>query len=422
MPTAASKTDTIVRRSFIVMIALLGVCATVIFIPLMGTTDVDEFWVKWTQKTLEYGLREGYAQANTDYPPGSFILLFLIAKVSTAMGASLFLGLKTALAATTVLSAALIGWWSRNPLIGIATLFALLLNTVAQAYLDVFLLPFVLAGMWLLERGRMGWAAFMFTAALSIKWQPALIAIFVVIYACDLFRHGSVTGQKRVQSLVLLGVGALPVVAVCLVAVSPQEIIYSFNRATGHAALSYQGLNPLWVLQYFQYQSAGLVGSGTEFYYQSLDPGLLVIAKRIFFVVYFGVVGLFAWRGRGFRSLLWFSLTGYLTYCVLNVGVHENHYFWAMILAIFIAARSSTSAVPMTVFIALSANLNLYLFYGQDGRSPFISPASGPATMMATVVLSLLNLGCLIICVLRCALHDFRSDAEPSASRPVVAS
>jgi len=92
---------------------------------------------------------------------------------------------------------------------------------------------------------------------------------------------------------------------------------------------------------------------------------------------------------------------------VLNVGVHENHFFLSMVLAFLIAAHSPTPALRLAVFAGLSANLNLYVFYGQNGRVAFLEPNSPSDIVNASLALAALNTLFLVLCYIQCVFKDF---------------
>jgi hypothetical protein len=72
-----------------------------------------------------------------------------------------------------------------------------------------------------------------------------------------------------------------------------------------------------------------------------------------------------------FKNLLLFSIIGHLSYFIFNTGVHENHLFIASALSLilFIIDRKY---LPLTITIIIADNLNLFLFFGIDGKDfPF---------------------------------------------------
>jgi hypothetical protein len=409
-------TDGLMQKSFACLIVLTAITCGVLFLPSPGTLDVDWFFLRWMDLMRQHGLTGGYAQALSDSPPGAFLLLFGLSKISTALGCTNFLVLKTVLTLCAFLSASILWLWSRNLALSTGFAFALLLSSAAQGYLDILPLPFLLLSLWALQKRRLPLSSFFFALAFSFKWQPAILGPFFLVSACELHRGSPLTWRQRFVTLVQLAGGAMPVALFYVLIFPPTEIRLSFLRASSHTGLSMQGLNLNWIIQYFHYKAVGLVGSGKYFYDHAVPDALLVWTKRFFIAVYAMTLLLFIFRGRGFLGFLWFALTGYLAYCVLNVGVHENHFFLSMIMAFLIAAHSPAPALRLAVFAGLSANLNLYVFYGQNGRVAFLEPTSPPAIVGASLSLAALNTLFLILCCIQCCCKDFNSASTVTAA------
>ena len=69
-------------------------------------------------------------------------------------------------------------------------------------------------------------------------------------------------------------------------------------------------------------------------------------------------------------NLLLFSLSGFMTYVMFNAGVHENHWFVAVILAFLLISHCRTQEHwAIVAMIAVMANLNLFIFYGVTGTT-----------------------------------------------------
>jgi hypothetical protein len=60
---------------------------------------------------------------------------------------------------------------------------------------------------------------------------------------------------------------------------------------------------------------------------------------------------------------------GYLAYATFNTNVHENHWFFAALLA-FVLYALDRAHLNLLIVINVIANLNLYLFYGASGAAP----------------------------------------------------
>ncbi len=342
----------------------------------------------------EHGMSGGYTIAFSDYPPGSFAFLFITTRAAAWLDTDNFLLLKSNITACALLATLIFGLWSRNLLQTAGFLFAIVLNSAALGYLDAVCLPAFLLSLWALQRQRLVLASFFFMVAVSIKWQPLIIAPFFLVHALGL--RPATLRQPRVWrgALGRLAAGALPVAAGAMLLFKPAAICQALDKALHfHTALSYQGLNLNWVWQLLVHHHQGLTGGAL---FDVVPPPALALAMKLLFAAAYGFLLLVQLcRGRDFADFLWFATIGYFSYCALNIGVHENHLFLAMILAFALLCARATGALPLVVFTSLAANLNLLLFYGLDGRWQ----CNSAAFTGVSVVLSLLNtafvFGCL---------------------------
>jgi hypothetical protein len=344
-----------------------------------GTPDVPGFWMYWISLIRDHGLIRGYALAASDYLPGTFVALAAIRALADAIGLSTFIALKLGiiLAAWT---GALIYWaWSRNLQSTTALLLALVINSAAHAYLDAFYLPPLLLMFWSLHAGRWFAAGLCLGLALSIKWQPLLIAPFVLVYVFD---------RRSWQPLgrLLTGVALPLLLQIAIVGVQP--LTASFIHATSHNALSFQGLNINWVWQLVRYNTHGYTGA----FFNVHAPRLLLrVMKGSFFAAYAATVAALWLRTRrrsadAFADLLWCAFTGSFAYFALNIGVHENHLFVTMVLAFCLLAINTPRAWLACLFCALSFNINLVLFYGLNGRTPVDVAIALPASIIVSLI------------------------------------
>ena len=273
-------------------------------------------------------------------------------------------------------------------------LFATLLSPTL-AYLDVLYLAPLLLSLWALQKERLEAAAFCFTVAVLMKPQPLIIAPFFLAYAC----HFSLGELKRtaiwLPRVGRLALGTIAPLAWCLLSVDPAAIVDSFAMALSHNALSYQGLNPNWIMQLWLYFIEG--SDAKRFFMVEAPENLLLVARWIFCAAYFFVLGVFLLRRRSFEEFVWFACVGFYTYFLLNLGVHENHLFMVMVLAFVLYQANARIGLPMVSYFSIMANLNLLLFYGIEGKRIMLSGThsigifSGENMVMASVIFSVIN-------------------------------
>jgi hypothetical protein len=101
----------------------------------------------------------------------------------------------------------------------------------------------------------------------------------------------------------------------------------------------------------------------------STPPATVLLPFKAMFWAGFVVVLYLAVRsGKTLRNCLLFSTLGFVTYCTLNTGVHENHWFVAFVLAFMLAVHDPSPASRMVaILLAVMLNVNLFLFYGVTG-------------------------------------------------------
>jgi hypothetical protein len=75
-------------------------------------------------------------------------------------------------------------------------------------------------------------------------------------------------------------------------------------------------------------------------------------------------------------------MLAFLAYCILCTGVHENHFFTALLLGALLAGFDP-AAWPLFAAWAVAANLNLWTFYGLRGHPPQIASIVGLSLALA---------------------------------------
>jgi hypothetical protein len=376
---------------------VLGVYLYLLTAP--GTTDVTDYWLRWIGLMREHGLVEGYRLASSDYTPLSFIILYVMARTADALHASTFLLLKIGITAFALSGALVFWWWSRNLWRTTAFLLAIMLNSVAQGYLDALYLPPLLLALIALQRRSLTIAGLFLSVAVAVKWQPLMIAPFFVLEACR-SPSGPTAGTRRLAldrtvlpAIGRLSLGALPVVVLGAGAFGGGALAASFKQAMSHVALSYQALNLNWIIQLVTYDVRGLSDLP---YFQMRPPATLVWLAKAVFATAYGFLVIAFWRSaRTFADFLWYASVGALAYFTLNTGVHENHLFLAMVLAFALCCVESSLALPMATLTTMAANINLLLFYGLDGRTVFQTPLFDAVT----VLFSALNTAFIALCL-----------------------
>ena len=358
---------------------------TVLAIRLPGTGDM-EIWERWISNAGRLGILEGFTENAADYPPGASMVLWSAGMVGTALGWVPAAAIKFSLAVG--LGVALIAFfaWTRNRAATLGLWAAVLLNSVALGYLDIYTAPFLVLSLRALSEARNGWALTWFTVACLLKWQPALIGPFLLLHVIGTVRRPTLDDTRRVAWLLA---PSAAVVLVVVVAFGAMPVAWAFARSLGHRSLSADALNLGWVITWLQ-QGAAHGGDALfdRVVYVARAPLWARLGAKMLFAGQFVVLlWRYARRPASFDRTLAYALMGSLAYVIFNSGVHENHWFVPTVLAVALAARDAAWRAP-AIAIGGLANLNLLLFYGFSGHGPGDSRVIGiditvPLSMLA---------------------------------------
>lgn len=353
---------------------LLGALLAPVFLAAPGTVDLP-IWLEWMGALRVHGLIAGYAAVAPEYPPLGFALLHATDQLAQATQASPFLVLKLTLLLMLYLTAGLVLAWTHQPRWAALVLFALLLDATAHGYLDIFGAPWLFAALWALGARRPLSAAALFSVSVLMKWQPLIALPFLLPCALGAGRSLSSLPQR----LMALTLAALAPLLGCL-AVFGLEPLTAFTRTLHHPQLSGNALNFNWLLTWMLHllapQHFGRLAQGRVFIIETHDAALLLAPRLLFALSYLAVLA-YTWRlaagqpGQRRWTLpleraLPIAALGYLSYFTFNPGVHENHLYVGMLLALacaWLAPAEWPMLAPWVVF----ENVNLVLFYGLDG-------------------------------------------------------
>jgi hypothetical protein len=274
--------------------------------------------------------------------------------------------------------------------------------------------------MWALEQKRLFWFSVAFTTTCFIKWQPLILAPFILGYLLRRRMTGDFSGPDLKQWLVRAVLPCCLVIA-ALLTIFGFEIFRTLARGTfgiTDPVLSGNALNINWILTHFLRWAAperfGPLEGGFSDHISMTGMKIALLPIVAFVIAYLTVLVTFLRRENSFGRLLLFSLTGYLAYFVLSTGVHENHLFIACILGILLY-RADRACLGIAAAVALAANLNLLVFYGIDGRGlPFPRMVGGVDMALVLSLLYVSLFGLLFYAVVkggRCGQEQGR--AEP---------
>jgi len=359
--------------SRVMKVLFVFLLALVALLPLYsnGTGDVL-IWQGWIQAIERDGFITGYIPV---YPPMTWALLQVVAFSYHILNIDMFLAIKLSLLVFLLLTSGVFLLWTRNLLLTAFLHLSLVLSSVALGYLDIwFALPLLLA-FWALKERKIFLFSLFFTISCLIKWQPLIIAPFLLVYVLRL------TGVKQWKTTLKVFLRDMALPAGLLLGAAAllfgQGLLLSLQDGMGHTGLTGNALNYNWLVTWFlcltQPERFGPLADGMVNYigiteWAASDWPIVVVPRILFGLFYASALLVFARRAVSFENLLRFAILGYLAYFTFNIGVHENHLFLAGLLVVVLCWLSRRDLYTALI-VVLMANINLFLFYGVGGGS-----------------------------------------------------
>ncbi|HEY8291404.1 MAG TPA: hypothetical protein VIG44_02905, partial [Thermomicrobiales bacterium] len=390
LPLVARYWPVIVTAGTLLLIALPLILALHL-LSSPGTGDVQDK-LRWMQSMTADGLVRGFQESHDDYPPGTYVVLFAVAKIAPFLHMGFFLAYKLSLLLFLMLSGAVFLRWTRNARITAALLAALVVGSAALGYNDVYFIPFLLLALWALREKRLVWFSTLFTLTCLMKWQPAILA---PVFLISLFaaRTEGEQPQRAIQRACRVVFPAIVILAVALI-VFGKEFLLEFHRATSENFLSANALNVDWIvthiLSWWDPRRFGFAADTHRRFIRVPNAAILALLKIPFFVVYTWMLVRFARGPQSFVAMLWAAYAGYAAYFLLNTSVHENHLVPAIVLGGLLAAYERRF-LPLFLVTSLVTNVNMILFYGVDGvaRLPVIVHGVDVSLVLAAITIAL---------------------------------
>jgi hypothetical protein len=399
------------KRIQTIALILGALLAGLIFVQSPGTTDVD-IWRTWINHALARGVVDGFAANQADYPPLATAILYGATRIFDLYGLSVFIAIKLSILFFLWLTSFFFWLWTRDVKVTLILYFALLLNSVALGYIDIYFAPTLILGLWMLKERRYFWFAALYTLTCLIKWQPILIAPFIAVYLLGVPDVKS-WGERLVRRIglqTLLPAGGL--VAAALVAFGVQPVWQAFQASLEHKFLSGNALNLNWIITYYlqvtRPNDFGGLQNGMANYILTEDRSITLVPRLLFYATYAVTLLVFLFREKSLKSLLIFATVGFMCYYAFNTGVHENHLFLVAILATVLFWLDE-SLRPMALLLILIDNVNLFLFYGVDGVVHFDRTVLG---LDISLPLAIFNVGYVVFLLVWGTDNGFREQIE----------
>lgn len=373
----------------IVLIQIFAIC----LIPSRGTGDVriflENYYSSWLPNYFEFGLIGGYLKAGDNYPPLSFVLIALVGEISQLTLINSLIIYKIFLyfffAASTYLTFRI-----GNNLAVTAIMSAfLLLNPMGLGYLDITFVVFIIASLFELKKGNLALGLFLYAIACNFKYQPLVIGPFVLIYAWSVYSEINYKYVKFIVNVLLPSV----ILQIILIIIFGRWVIGSFELVfRAHPMMSANTINFNWILIWILH----FIDPEKYQAYTWATVWKSPIPKIIFYLGYiFSLISMLIHGSKKYENLLYFSAMGFLSYCMFNTGVHENHWYLAVPL-LGILAGETNKYWGLWIYWGFSATMNLLMFYGISGERISVFNTLGWPTLLWAILNTLVMLACYL--------------------------
>lgn len=404
-----------------------------------GNTDVL-IWQKWMAIVHDEGLVQGYAtivanfpkiiveapawvNGGGEYPPLAYAILYSIRVTGDRLGLPPQLAIKLTLLVFHWATVLLVLVASRRLFLSAAFSAAVMLGSVALGYLDILFAPALIGAYWALAGRRHLLAVAFFLLSSMIKWQSLVLLPFVAIYLFDVTSIVAVKAtirQPLFRQAFALGAVTVLVLAVLFGSTPALALFYAMN----HTFLSGLAMNLPWLEGYgLKVLFHPTFTAWTEMT-APIPPRLVMLAAKLQFWVAFIITFIWALRSeRTLRNCLLFSILGTMTYCTLNTGVHENHWFLPLFVAFSLLLHERTETNKLIcLLLAVMANVNVFFFYGLTGE-PIQPPVLGMDLSIPFAILCVTVWLAFALYVRKAAQRDLRPQGAKTfaAEPPAVA-
>lgn len=399
-----------IKRLLIIFGLVVFSLPTVIFFSHKGTGDMG-VWLEWTSHINRWGPLNAYSIINTDiidtkihetpvnnintnhsywttdYPPITFINLWLAMKAATLFGVSWMIGIKILL-----LVYYLATWVS---LIYLSTLFrrqsiwrditvvsglylgGLYFAIISQAFttLDITFAPYVVFSLALFARRKYFLSGIFFALAVLVKWIAMMMLPVLLFYF--IIKKGR---RYRIDTPMFKFLGAFALVFGLLIIgfllnhLSLLSLAESLRKAFSHGLwyLTAGSLNFWWIIQFvaikpFYPETYAMVIKNNMYIFSA-------ISSVIFLIVNIAILKSFLKRKKDIGSLLQASLMISWSYFIWRTGVHGNHLFIAVLTALCLAIiNTKKSNIRQYLWLSLFGLASPVLTYGFPIKGGFVA-------------------------------------------------
>lgn len=367
----------ITKLQSLLALALITLLA-VIVLPTTGTSDVFD-WLDWGKNVYENGLVNGYVINHHEHPPFFSAILYSAMAISNALAIYPFYGLKITFLAFLLASIAVIYFWSnRNSATVVIFSIPLIYSCLSLSYMDIYFTPFFLLSMYFISREKPVPATIFFMFAALIKFPPLIIAPFLITYSYCHFKKLSTSQLGAIKKFLIHIILPSTLLIFITYLIFGNELFLSLLRSFSHNCISCNALNfnrysQLIIYNFLTDQSmvSALLNKTLLVEIQPITQNFFnempyTIAYILFPFFYISVFIKFLLQPKSPQALLMFCLLAHLSYFTFSKGVHENHMYLSMLLAISLSLMDEKNFI-LALNICLISSINMFVYYGVNG-------------------------------------------------------
>lgn len=263
-----------------------------------------------------------------------------------------------------------------DKLLIILTTYLIGVQSQGMGEINIYLMPFILASVYLLFRKKYFFSGLLLGLACSIKWQPVIIA---PLFGAAIF-HFQEPFKKVLKNSFYFLTGFIPAATIFwLLVIAQPEGLTSFNTAfnlyfkSGGVYLSGQALNINWIVTYVKVwpetightlQSVGSLNQPIASY-----AGPWVFRGILFQIVTFLILFKFwLFQKKNIINFLSAAVMVFFSHYAINVSAMELHLIYPVILMLYLYLIRPTSSnrIFLTLLNAMGV-VSVVIFYGLTG-------------------------------------------------------
>ncbi len=355
------------NKIFLVVILFLS---SLMFYNAPGSSDVQH-WLTWVRAANKFGIIKGYSVDLDVYPPLGSLFVNISSWISTYFGLTTFAGIKWSMYFYLLFTLIVIYSVTKNYFLTIVSYFLLVINSVGLVYLDIYFTPFLILSLHYLKKKNILLTTIFFSVASMIKMQ---VIILMPFFALQIINISSFSDIKNVdyKKTVLHCILPYTLIFMAFLSIYGTHFLSAFQGAYNENILSANATNAGWIVTFllhylFPAKYGALESNRYIIRYITGDSIFLHLFKYIF-VVSYAILFLkyFKLKEKSFEKFLLYTTAAFLSYFMLNKGVHENHLHVAVITLILLYAEDKKYLVDMLIW-GIIFNINLVIFYDRNG-------------------------------------------------------